>query len=519
MDTGTPKMGGIIRFAQIAGPAGYDLHMRASWAGSPLVPIYNNLVQLNQAYQEVVSANVIGDLAKDWTISPDGLNYTFNLNQGAKWHDGKPFTADDVVYSITKMLDPKKSLIGTTLAGIDKVEKVNDFTVTITTKYPSPSLLINLAGAYAVIQPKHLADVDNKKTDFLIGTGPYMFKDYSPDSYWELKKNPGYFKKDRNGNALPYLDGIKIFILKSIDASTNAFITKQLDTLSPIQILYTPNDVNKVTSGVSNAKITTNKADTPYFIHLNMKFKPFQDPKVRKAMGLIYNSEDQLLARLGSLEYGQPGRGLFAEFWANPPSEVAKIMGWAGKTYDQRVQEAQKLMKESAYPDGFSVRMLYTNVPGAHSEPSFIQFGDALKKHLNIKYELKPFATTVETLKVRDAGEWEMFNQQLLMATPDPDSYMAFFRTGASTNFMSYSNPEVDKLWDAQTKEMDVIKRQEMLKKIEAMIMADMPVFPGAFLQGKLFFHPWVMNFGGQTKATYGPENKLEIVWMDGQPK
>jgi peptide/nickel transport system substrate-binding protein len=189
-------------------------------------------------------------------------------------------------------------------------------------------------------------------------------------------------------------------------------------------------------------------------------------------------------------------------------------MGWAGKTYDQRIAEAKKLMSESGFKDGFKIRMVYANVSGAHSEPSFIQYGDALKKHLNITYELKPYPSNAEAYKARDAGDWEMFNEIIYTSLPDPDAYMAYFKTGGSSNFMKYSNPEVDKLFDSQTRELDAVKRREYTVQIEKLILQDKAVMPGAFLQGNLYIYPYVTNFG-PTAMIYGPESKFEMTWYN----
>lgn len=514
--TATPKTGGILRYTQIAGPAGFDLHTPLSaWAGGPVVPIYNNLVQLNPMYQDATTANIIGDLAKEWKISADGTEITFILHQGVKWHDGSPFTADDVVYSLEKMADPKRAArIAGTFAAMESVTKVDDFTVKVKTKFPSPSFLLALCNGYAVIMSKKSATLDPKTTDFLIGTGPFKFKKFVPESLFEVERNPDYFKKDSAGRPLPYLDGIQIYIMRGMTAGTDAFIAKQLDMLNPMQVLYLKSDVDKMTRGAPEAKFIPVRSNTPYLIYLNKTFKPFQDPKVLQAMGLIFSSEDQILARFGDMSFGQPDRGAFSRTWGISEAEVRKIMGWEGKTYDQRIAEAKKLMAESEFKDGFKVRMVYANVPGAHSEPSFIQYGDALKRHLNITYELKPYPSNAEAYKARDAGEWEMFNEVLYAALQDPDAYMAYFRTGGSSNFMKYSNPEVDKLFDQQTRELDAVKRRDLTRQIERLILKDLPVMPGAFLTGNLYFYPYIMNFG-PTAMIYGPEHKFEMTWFN----
>jgi peptide/nickel transport system substrate-binding protein len=514
--TDKPKTGGIITYTQIAGPAGYDLHQRPAWAGGPCVPVYNNLVQVNPQFQEAVSSNIIGDLAEKWDVSADGLKYTFYLVKNAKWHDGKPFTADDVIYSLDKIMDTKAgSRMAGTLEAMKDYAKVDDYTVVINTKYPSPGFLINVANPYNVIQPKHLAAVDNKKTDFLVGTGPFKFKEYIPESSFALVRNPDYFKKDKNGLQLPYLDGITIYIMKA--GGVDAFVARKLDMVNPMQLVSTKPDYDKIKQNAPEAKLFEVRANTPYALWLNLKSAPLQDPKVLQAIGLVFNSEDQILARVGDLMFGQPDRGIFRSAWANPVPEVQKIMGWSdasgkAKTYDQRIKDAQQLIKESKYPDGFTLRIAFTTLQNTHAEASSIDLGDKLKKYLNIKYELKTVQSTPELEKIRASGEWDMINEVFNPTTVDPDSNSAYFKTGGTFNFMGYSSAKVDALFDQQAREMDIAKRAAISREIEAQILKDRPVLPGAFFTGYVAYYGYVKNFG-QTWGVYGPENKFEQTW------
>jgi peptide/nickel transport system substrate-binding protein len=512
--------GGVLRFGILGGPAGFDLYLKPAWAAVFLIPIYNTLVTLNLEYQSPALANIAPDLAEKWTISPDGTVYTFNLVKNAKWHDGTAFTADDVIFSFNKMMDVKAgSRVASSLPANLVVTKVDDYTVKMTLPAASPGFLVNLTSGYMIIQPKSAATADPKVPQFAVGTGPYKFKSYMPNSLWEVEKNKDYFKKDAKGGALPYLDGIQIYILPSATGTTDAYVAKKLDMTNPMQVLYNQQDVDKVEKNAPETKKLSSGGSTGYHQYLNTKFAPFQDANVRKAMALVFSSEDQILARFGSLNFGFPGMGFFNSTWGNPTVEVAKVMGWADatgkmKSYDDRIKEAQALMKASKYPDGFTIRMVYAAVAGNHSESSFTQYGDTLKKYLNIKYELKPYATNAEAYKARDAGDWEMFNEVLYATSPDPDSYIPFFKTGGSSNFMGYSNAKVDALFAQQTTEMDPIKRQVMTREIEKLVLTDIPILPGAFLKGNIYFYPYVHNVG-TTQMIYGPENRLEYVWME----
>jgi ABC-type transport system substrate-binding protein len=236
------------------------------------------LVQVNPAYQEAVISNIVGDLAERWDISPDGTKYTFYLVKNAKWHDGKPFTADDVIYSLDKIMDTKAgSRMAGTLEAMKDYTKVDDYTVVMNTKYPSPGFLVNVANPYNVIQPKHMAGKDNKSTDFLVGTGPFKFKEYIPESSFSLVRNPDYFKKDKNGVQLPYLDGITIYIMKA--GGVDAFIAKKLDMVNPMQLVATKSDYDKIRASAPDARLFEVRANTPYCIWLNLKSALLRTPR------------------------------------------------------------------------------------------------------------------------------------------------------------------------------------------------------------------------------------------------
>jgi peptide/nickel transport system substrate-binding protein len=513
VEKGAPKYGGVIRFVQIAGPGGYDLHTRPAWAGSPLVPMFSNLIQFNPAYQEITVDNLVGDLAERFEISPDGKVITFWLRKNVQWHDGKPFSADDVVYSMNKMTDPSTgSRVAGWLTAFDRIEKVDDYTVKIYAKYASPGFLVNLANAYCVILPKHTAGIDSKSTDFLVGTGPFKFKEYVTDARFSVVRNENYFKKDDAGRQLPYLDGIDVIIGRGT-AGTDALIARRIQLLNPIQGVQRPEDIDRIKRAAPEVQLTPTGGNLPYLIWLNQEFEPFKNPKVREAIGLIYSQEDDIIARFGSLDFGRVGPGLFPRNFGIDPSEVTKIMGW-DRSWDERVKRAQQLMKEAGYEKGFKIRMLYGAYPGSTSEPSMLVLGDKLKRYLNIEYEMLALQFA-EMHKVRaDTGAWDMTNEIIYALLPDPDVYMSYFKTGDRSNFTKYSNPEVDRLWDLQNREMNANKRIAILQDIERKLIADRVILPGAFAIARRASYPSVKNMR-YTQQTYGSESKMEDVWLD----
>ena len=203
-----PRRGGVLLAAIGADAPGLDPHQEQTFATlQPVAPLYSTLLQIDPYRYP----NVIGDVASEWTIAADGLTYTFKLHPGIRFHDGSPLTAADVKASYDKILFPPegvRSIRKHHYSAVASVEAPDPGTVVFKLKFPSASLLTNLASPWNVIYPKKYLDKDPNyfKTN-VVGSGPFKFKSYTRGSTFEGERNPDYFVKDR-----PYLDGYKFFI-------------------------------------------------------------------------------------------------------------------------------------------------------------------------------------------------------------------------------------------------------------------------------------------------------------------
>ena len=207
--------------------------------------VFSNLVYFDPTKIDPDPKNLVGDLAEKWEISPDGKTYTFFIHPGIKWHDGKPFTADDVIYNLDKLSDPKRSLQAAVFPAYQKAEKVNDLTVKVTLSRPQPSFLANLAGGYSVFVAPQAGD-KFQSSDFLIGTGPFKFKSATSGVSLSFVKNPDYFKK-----GLPYLDGVNYYIIADRSAQTDALITKRIDMTNALSGIANKETLDRIASQAS----------------------------------------------------------------------------------------------------------------------------------------------------------------------------------------------------------------------------------------------------------------------------
>src|SRR3989442_1007307 len=203
-----PRRGGMLLAAIGADAPSLDPHQEQTFATiQPVAPLYSTLLQIDPYSYP----NVVGDVASEWKISPDGLTYTFKIRQDIRFHDGSPLTAADVKASYDKILNPPegvRSIRKQHYSAVASVEAPDAATVVVRLKFPSASLLANLASPSNVIFPKKYLDKDpNYFKNNVMGSGPFRFKSYTRGSTFEAERNPDYFIKDR-----PYLNGYKFFI-------------------------------------------------------------------------------------------------------------------------------------------------------------------------------------------------------------------------------------------------------------------------------------------------------------------
>src|SRR5499433_3781757 len=207
----SPQRGGVLRWGGLANSTLYDLHQTGTIANmGPQAPMYDLLVQVDPIHWD----KVIPDLAKSWTISQDGLTYTFSLREGVKFHDGAPLTAEDVVASFHHIISPPAGVLSPRQGLFDAVKEVvatGPLTAEFRLKEPRGFLLRALAAGFNVIMRKQTLEEHNydlRRVPVYPGTGPFRTKSVEPGVVRRLERNPDYWNP-----ALPYLDGIDIYHL------------------------------------------------------------------------------------------------------------------------------------------------------------------------------------------------------------------------------------------------------------------------------------------------------------------
>src|SRR5499426_566363 len=276
----TPRRGGVLLAAIAADAPSLDPHQEETFATLHLVaPCYSTLLQIDPYHYP----KIIGDVATEWKIAPDGLTYTFKLHQGIRFHDGSPLTSADVKATYDKIIFPPpsvRSIRKNAYTAVAAVDAPDPATVVFKLKFPSASLLANLASPWNVIFPKKYLDKDpNYFKSNVVGSGPFKFKSRTPGSTFEGERNPDYFIKDR-----PYLDGYKFFISPETSVRAAAIRSGR----AHIEFRDLPDSEVEAIKRQLGEKVVVQS--TPFVINfgitINNAKKPFDDVRVRRALTL-----------------------------------------------------------------------------------------------------------------------------------------------------------------------------------------------------------------------------------------
>src|SRR6267142_3380139 len=467
----TPRRGGVLLAVIGADPPSLDPHQESTFANLQLVaPLYSTLLQIDPYdYPKIV-----GDAASEWKIAPDGLTYTFKIRPGIRFHDGSPLTAADVKATYDKIVFPPasvRSIRKNAYAAIAGVEAPDASTVVFKLKYPSASLLGNLASPWNVIYPKKYLDKDPNyfKTN-VVGSGPFKFKSYTHGSTFEGERNPDYFVKDR-----PYLDGYKFFI--STETSVRAAALRSGRAWIECRTMPLA-EVEAIRKTLGDKVVVQDTPATGLFgIAMNQTAKPFTDVRVRKALTLAFDryTAGRVLYPLASL---RDVGGLMrpATEWAMSETELQRLPGF-GRDMEKNRAEARRLLAEAGYPNGFKVVLKNRNVKVPYQD--FAVFAIQEWRKIGVEAEHRPLETAAWFADGRDTGSFELIINGMFHYIDDPDLFLQRYTTGDPSNWGRFSDPRIDDLFSRQTRALDPSERKRHINEIEKIVLDNAYYIPG----------------------------------------
>jgi peptide/nickel transport system substrate-binding protein len=499
---GTPKRGGTLRNCFGVTTPHYDIHQGATTA--VLCQMYNGLVRRN-----LVDGlrTIIPDLAQSWDVSPDGLTYTFHLRSGVKFHDGTPFSADDVVATFTRIVKPPSGIaipLHTLFDQVASVEKSDDMTVTFTLKKAQAFFMEVLALPDLVIYPKAWLDKYNNDLRKVIapGTGAFKYQDYRQAEKWTFVRNPDYWDKD-----LPYLDQLELLHVPAWSDRGTAVLTDQSD--------MTWNASRETWQESAKHNVLANKLPNfgAYAVIFNCKQKPLDDPRVRQAISLAVSRQDLIQAYI-TQEWIDLTRWVpHGDEYATPPDKIATLPGYRpDKSAD--IAQAKKLLADAGYKDGISGLDFLSASVAPHAQIMAPAVQDQLKRNLGIEAKIRVQERSLLGEQER-SGKFGMVLDTPGGSIPDfsPIANL-YFKTGASQNYGGYSNPKFDDLLAKSDAELDHAKRREYLDQMQDILDQD----PPWLLIGYTFHLPmWQQYVKGlaMDKRIFAEWGRVETAWID----
>ena len=433
----------------------------------PVAPLFNNLV-IYDPFRPVEDADhVIGELAESWAWSDAGKKLTFKLRHGVTWHDGKPFTANDVkfTFDVARGASDKRFKLNPRKDWWENVQEIStngDYEVAFVLKQPQPSLISFLANGYTPVYPAHVDPQEIRLKP--VGTGPFMLKEAKPDERIEMVKNPNYFIKGR-----PYLDGIVYTVIKSRPSRIAAMQANQVDIFFPQEGNAAMHDqVSKSNPQIVFKLVAQNVSDN---ILLNHKKPPFDNPKLRLAVNLaldraaMIKSVHQGAAIAGAANLPPPyGK------WGLAKADLAKLPGYGDSARNKA--EAKKLLAELGYGPNNPLKVTVSTRAVDIYIDTAVWVIDQLKQ-VGIEGKLEQYETGVWHPKVT-RREFEIGTNLTGVAVDDADgNYFENYACGSPRNYTDYCNPEVDKKMKLASAESDPAKRLKMIRDIDVQLQTE----------------------------------------------
>ena len=499
-----PRRGGVLRVAIAGDPPSLDMHQEQTFmVDIPMSPVYNTLVMFDPHNYP----KVIGDLAKEWTVSADGLTYTFPLHQGVKFHDGSELTSVDVKVSWDRIVFPSEGVVSPRKSYyqmVKSIEAPDPYTVVFHLHYPSASFLSMLAHpANFIFAKKHLDQDPNYYKQHAMCSGPFKLKEYVRGSSIELERNPNYWK-----SGFPYLNSVKYYIIPDDGARAKSIRSDRTDVEFRF---FSPSEAEGIKNQMGDKVVVAAPGQPGQFgVAINVDKKPFDDERVRQALTLAIDRHD-MARTLGPITNLDTVGGLISPGapWALTPEELHQLPGFS-KDYEASLKEAKRLLAEAGYPNGFktvltnrSVKLPYIDL-GVYLVSTWKRIG------VEAEHRLEESATWSKSRANRD---FELLLDPMgTSAVADPDELLVKYITGGSENWGRFSDPVVDKLFEQQKVELDEPKRIQLAKEMQQEIIKKAWWLPGLWWSRAEVRSSRIRNY--DPHPNHWMNRRLEDVWL-----
>jgi ABC-type oligopeptide transport system substrate-binding subunit len=429
--------------------------------------------------------------AESWDVSPDGLTYTFHLRDGLRWTNGEPLAAEDFRYAWLRVLAPETAARNASLLfpirnaqafhegriedpGEVGIRAPDAGTLVVTLESPTPYFLF--LTQFYTYQPVPREAIERwgdrwTRPEHIVTNGPFRLAEWRPGDRFVFEKNPDYWDASN-----VRLDRIVAYAVDDLATSLNMYKAGVIDW-NPSG--YIPTPLHPYIRG--HADYLTGPQQTTYFYSINVTRKPFDDPRVRRALSLAVDREaiarDLLKgARIPWARFAPTGYPGY-----EPPPPVPFDPG-----------RARRLLAQAGYPGGKGfpgIEILFNTSEDHRRVAEAIQA--MWRKELSIRVDLSN-QEWGSYLKATTSLQYDVARRSWIGDYLDPSTFLNCYRTGDGNNRTGWSNPEYDRLLAEAAREADPDRRLDLLSRAEAILLEESPVIPIYHYQTNELVKPYV---------------------------
>jgi len=449
-----PEYGGELTVGFVEQILNLDFHVGTSWTSR---------VVCNQIYDKlfVVGADLAPEpqLVESYTVSPDSKEYTFILKDDIYFHDGRTLTAEDVKYTLERILDERTgSPWRSYLRYIKNIIVTAPKKLRVVLKQPDASFISSLTDIG--IYPKGFGEEANPQVE-AVGSGPFMLAEVTSD-YVRLEKNDKYWGVDEQGNKLPYLDAVVFKVVPDIATMRAAIGAGVIDFAWGFAVDFV--SYKELKGGPDTETMAAPQLGWNV-IGFNCTRPPFDDVKVRQAISMAIDRQEIVdLVYFGLASPGAPMPPALKAWNPLSPEELPYHV--------QDVERAKELLAEAGYPDGFTFKLM--PIPSIAEGLGTAQVvKDQLKAvNINVEIERVDFATFLHRWRESDFDAFQSFNTY----TIDPGTYLSYgFSSDASGNIYKYHDKALDLLFEASLLVSDHAIRSSIYDAVQRRIADQAP--------------------------------------------
>ncbi len=485
-------------------PESFDPHKAVGTSASVVIyDLFEGLLTVDANGEAAPGA------AESWSTNADRSVYTFKLRPNLKWSDGTPLTSADFVYSMRRLLSPDTAARYASFLYIVKgaravntqkappetlaVKAPDPRTVVFELEGPAPQFLEILTGVAAVAVPRHIIEKFGRewtRPGNIVSNGAYQLVDYSPNTLITAKRNTNF-----HSAASVKIDEVSYLPIEDDNASLKRFQSGELDVTQR----FPPEQLDKLRRE-KNRSLRTAPGRGSTMLALNTRQKPFDDPRVRRALALALDRNvltDRILRKTAEPAY-------FVV-----PSSIGNYDSlrpdWSDWSMTERQKQARALLSEAGFGPGKPLR--FTMQYYTESKTRTLAVGMvAMWRAIGVNCELvnKDLGAVISSV---NAGNYQVSLYAWYSSFDDPFTFLDLFIQKPRGSITGYANADYDTAFRSANRTPDPIARAKALAQAEALLMRDMPAIPLFFAEGQKLVGPrvggWVDNARGANLSRY----------------